>query len=148
MTAFSPLQHDGVIMGRKASQITSLPIVYSTVYSGADQRKHQSSASLAFVRGPVNSPHKWPATRKMFSFDDVIMTKNLLKLGHGWVNDISPFCDDVYSCPAPKDGLAKEPLKLAPLCCMLVEFSAKRTEVTFIWKCNVVWCKMITSVKY
>ena len=60
-----------------ASQITSLTIVYSIVYSDADQRKHQSSASLAFVRrihrGPVNSPHKWPVTRKMFSFDDVIM---------------------------------------------------------------------------
>ena len=40
-----------VIMGTIASQITSLTIVYSTVYSGADQRKHQSSASLAFVRG-------------------------------------------------------------------------------------------------
>ena len=64
-------------MGEIASQITSLDIVYSTVYSGADQSKHQSSASLAFVwgihRGPVNSPHKWPATRKMFPFDDVIM---------------------------------------------------------------------------
>ena len=35
-------------MGVMASQITSLTIVYSTVYSGADQRKHQSSASLAF----------------------------------------------------------------------------------------------------
>ena len=47
------------------------------VCSCADQRKHQSSASLAFVRGilrwPVNSPHKWPVTRKMFPFDDVIM---------------------------------------------------------------------------
>ena len=62
-----------------ASQITSLTIVYSTVYSDADQRKHQSSASLAFVwgihRGPVNSPHKWPVTRKMFPFDDVIMKR-------------------------------------------------------------------------
>ena len=47
------------------------------VNSDADQRKHQSSAWLAFVRGihrgPVNSPHKWPATRKIFPFDDVIM---------------------------------------------------------------------------
>ena len=47
--------------------------VYSTVYSGADQRKHQSSASLAFVRGihrwPVNSLHKGPVTRKVFQFD-------------------------------------------------------------------------------
>ena len=65
------------IMGTVASQITSLTIVYTTVNSDADQSKHQSSASLAFVwgihRGPVNSPHKWPVTRKMFPFDDVIM---------------------------------------------------------------------------
>ena len=64
-------------MGAMASQITSLTIVYSTVYSDADQRKHQSSALLAFVwgihRGPMNSPHKWPVTRKMSPFDDVIM---------------------------------------------------------------------------
>ena len=65
-------------MGAIASQITSLTIVYSTVYSDADQRKHQSSASLAFVwgihRGPVNSPHKWPVTRRMFPFDDAIVS--------------------------------------------------------------------------
>ena len=64
-------------MSGMTSQITSLRIVYSTVYPGADQRKHQSPASLAFVRGihrgPVNSPHKWPVTRKLFPFDDVIM---------------------------------------------------------------------------
>ena len=64
-------------MSTMASQITSITIVYSAVYSGTDQRKHQSSASLAFVRGihrgPVNSPHKWPVMRKMFPFDDVIM---------------------------------------------------------------------------
>ena len=69
--------YNEVIMGAMASQITSLTIVYSTVYSGTDERKHQSSASLAFVRGihrwPVNSPHKWPVTRKMLPFDDVIM---------------------------------------------------------------------------
>ena len=51
-----------VIMSAMSSQITSPTSVYSTVYSGVDQRKHQSSASLAFVRGihrwPVNSPHK------------------------------------------------------------------------------------------
>ena len=64
-------------MSVMASQITSLTIVYSTVYSGTDHRKHQSSASLAFVGGihrwPVNSPHKGPVTRKMFPFDDLIM---------------------------------------------------------------------------
>ena len=75
-----PLLHynDGT-MDAIASQITSITIVYSTVYSDADQRKHQSSASLAFVRGihrwPVNSPHKWPVTRKMFPIDDVIMAR-------------------------------------------------------------------------
>ena len=42
-----------------ASQITRLAIVYSAVYSGADQRKYQISASL------------WPVMRKMFPFDDV-----------------------------------------------------------------------------
>ena len=72
------VNHDSdVIMGVMASQITSLTIVYSTVYSGADQRKHQSFATLAFVRGihrwPGNSPHKWPVTRKMFPFDDGII---------------------------------------------------------------------------
>ena len=69
--------YDDVIMTAIASQITSLIIVFSSIYSGADQSKHQSSASLAFVRGIhrglVNSPHKWPVTRKMFAFDDVIM---------------------------------------------------------------------------
>ena len=68
-------------MGTVATQITRLTIIYSTVYSGADQRKHQCSASLAFVRGihrgPVNSLHKWPVTRKMFPFDDVIMVPDL-----------------------------------------------------------------------
>ena len=71
------LHYNDVIMSSTASQITSLTIVYSTVYSGADQRKHQSSASLAFVRGihrsPVNCPHKGPVKRKMLPFDDVIM---------------------------------------------------------------------------
>ena len=74
------MHYNDVIMGVIASQITSLAIVYSIVYSDADQRKHQCSASLAFVwginRGPVNSPHKWPVTREMFPFDDVIMCWN------------------------------------------------------------------------
>ena len=66
-------------MGAMASQITSLTTVNSTVYSGADQRKDQSPASLAFVweilHSPVNSPHKGPVTRKMFPFDYVIMVR-------------------------------------------------------------------------
>ena len=78
-TTINMPHYSDVIMTTIASKITSLGIVYSTVYSGADQSKHQSSASLVFVRaihrGPVNSPHKGPVTRKMFPFDDVIMQK-------------------------------------------------------------------------
>ena len=51
---------------RDGISITNLTIVHSIVYSGADKRKYQSSASLALVRGihrwPVNSPHKGPVT--------------------------------------------------------------------------------------
>ena len=69
--------YNDVIMGAMASQVTSLTGIYSAVYSGENPRKHQSFAPLAFVLGihrwPVNSLHKWPATRKMFPFDDVIM---------------------------------------------------------------------------
>ena len=68
--------YSDVIVNAMASQIIGVAIVYWTFCSGADERKHQSSASLAFVRGihrsPVNSPHKRPVTRNMFPFDDVI----------------------------------------------------------------------------
>ena len=77
------LHFSDVIMGAMASQITFLTIVYSIGYSGADQRKHQSPASQAFVRRihrwPVNSLQKWPVPRKMFPFDDVIMDLAPLK---------------------------------------------------------------------
>ena len=67
-----------------ASQITSISTVCSTICSGADQWKHQSSASLVFVRGihrwPLGSPHKGPVTRKMLPFDDVIMPLILLRI--------------------------------------------------------------------
>ena len=48
---FSQIHYNEVIMTTMASQITSLTVVYSTVYSDADPRKHRSSASLAFVWG-------------------------------------------------------------------------------------------------
>ena len=75
--SFSGKHYSNGIMGVMASQITSLKIVYSN----ADQRKHQSSASLAFVRGIhwwlVNSPHKGPVTWKMFPFDHIILRLHL-----------------------------------------------------------------------
>ena len=69
-----------------ASQITGVSIIYSTVYSGTDQRKRQNYASLAFVTGI----HRWrwiprakgPVTRKMFPFDDVIMLATLSQWTH------------------------------------------------------------------
>ena len=73
----SKLNYNDVTMGAIASQITSLTIVHSIFFSDADRRKHQRSASLAFMRGfhrsPVHFPQNWPITRKRFSFDDVIM---------------------------------------------------------------------------
>ena len=69
-----------------------------------DKKKHQSSASLAFVRGihrgPVNSPHKWPVTRKMLPFDDVIICSDyglssvylqaIILINDGWLTLIRP----------------------------------------------------------
>ena len=70
------IHYSDVIMGAMTSQTARLTIVFSTIYSGADQRRHQSSTSLAFVqeihRSPVNSPNKGPVTWKIFPFDDVI----------------------------------------------------------------------------
>ena len=69
-TQWRSFHYSDVIMGTMASQITGVSIFYSSVCSGADHRKHQSSVSLVFLRGihrwPVNYLHKWPVTRKMF----------------------------------------------------------------------------------
>ena len=87
MTMGKIIHYNDVIMISMASQITSVSIVYSTVCSRADQRNHQSSAKLAFVREnhrwPVTSPYKEPVTRKIFPFDDVIM---LISITHQYVN--------------------------------------------------------------
>ena len=98
------IHYDDVTMSAIASQITSLTIVYSIVYSDADQSKHQSSASLAFVwgihRGPVNSPHKWPVTRKMLPFDDVIMWgpdgNNITSIGKWWPRSWTGFYIKIF----------------------------------------------------
>ena len=87
-TYFSVTHYSDVIMRAMASQIIGVSIVFSTVCSGPDQRKHQTPAWLAFVRGiqqwQVNSPHKEPVTRKMFPFDDVIMSEAFTK---AWVTE-------------------------------------------------------------
>ena len=85
-----------------AFQIIGVSFNYLTVVSEADQRKHQSSGSLAFVQGihrwPVNSPHKRPVTRKMFPFDDVMSTDtdhSMVPLFHLWVF-LSAYCTRVH----------------------------------------------------
>ena len=86
--------YSDVIMSTMAHQITSLTIVYSTVYSGTFRRKHQISAPLTFVRvihrWPENSPRKGSVTRKMFPYDDVIMRWSGSNEGYDntykWVN--------------------------------------------------------------
>ena len=69
--------YNDVLMSVMAYQITGILIVCSTICSGTDHRKYQSSRSLTFVRGihqwPVDSLHKGPVMQKMFLVDDVIM---------------------------------------------------------------------------
>ena len=81
-----------VIMGAMGSQFTSLTIVHSTVYSGVDQRKHQSSASLAFlweITGDRWIPAQMASNAEMFPFDDVIMYFSMLKISavRHWTTD-------------------------------------------------------------
>ena len=116
--------YNDVIMGAIASQITSLATVYSTVYSGAYQRKLQSSASLAFLlgihRGRVNSPHKWPVTRKLFPFYDVIMSPNKWAFDsgiHRWpVMQKAFHCLDVIMFKLDSTGITRIPCKLYCIC--------------------------------
>ena len=100
----SIVHYNDVIMSAMASQITSLTIVYSTVYSDANQRKHQSSASLAFCggihRSPVNSPYKGPVTPKRFPFDGVIMFISFLRRPTGTVMTQFGFCTLIFRGPA------------------------------------------------
>ena len=82
------LHYNDVILSAMASQITSLTIVYSTVYSGADQRNIRVPRYWPFVQGihrlPVISLHKWPVTWKMVPFDDVTISSSsgLFQLQH------------------------------------------------------------------
>ena len=103
--------YDDVTMSAMAFQITSLTIVYSTVYSDPDQRKHQSSASLAFVRGshrwPAKSPHNGPVTQKMLPLDDDGFPSQRARNAecvsmswrhHDWVGWGNDDCGVVFAC--------------------------------------------------
>ena len=160
----TPIYYNDVIIGSMASQITSLIIVNSTVYSGTDERKHQSSASLAFVWGihgwPVNSPHKWPVKRKMFPFDDVIMVTINARITGGiciktswhrkafhfavplWVESSmwihGPLVDSPYKWPVMSSCAISLLLTVEQsVCCQWYE-----KVMTFIWRhYNVFWQK-------
>ena len=84
------LHYGDVIMSAMASQITGVSIVCLTICSGADQRQHQSSASLFFlwIRWPVDSPHKGPTTWKMSPFDVVNKYTTLFMWENDSINNI------------------------------------------------------------
>ena len=119
-------------MSPLASQITCVSSVYSTVCSGEYQRKHQSSASPAFVRGihrsPVNSPHIGPVTQQMsWRHNDVIMQSSFAKLhplfsAHGQLWPI--FSNGVTSPRSPKRNVT------------LKECSLNATEVVILTSCG------------
>ena len=128
--------HSDVIMSAIASQITGVSIVCSTVCSGADQRKHQSSASLTFVRGihrwPVDSPHKGPVTQKMFPFNDAIIfdaffvvnvNKSMNKQS-SWIRDLRP-----------QEAIATRLITLA-----------HRYQIILLAKCLYLFCKFCVLI--
>ena len=82
--------YSDVTVSAMTSRITNISPVCLTVCPGAHQRKHQSSASLAFVRGihhwPADSTRKEPVTWNMFPFDDVIMCCPPLSAKKGALN--------------------------------------------------------------
>ena len=129
--------YDDVIMGTMASQITSLTMVYLTVYSGENQWKHQSSASLAFVRGIhrwlVNSPHKWASNAENISIwwrhhEYCPIFKNAISRGN-WSH-----CTNIHKYSQS----TQEAILLASACCTCVvsyecrnAFSVKCNEVSY-----------------
>ena len=141
-------------MSTIASEIISLTIVYSTIYSGADQSKHQSSASLAFVwrihRGPLNSPHKWPVTRKKFPFDDVIMEilligpleTNFSQIPIGIIHFHSRKC--IWKCRLENGGHLSDDLVTEPEFDEPTGFSGNHKKNTLylfqLWFAIVFWC--------
>ena len=96
--------YDDVIMGTIASHITSLTSVYSTVYSGADQSKHQSSASLAFVWG-IHRDRWIPRTKgqlrgKCFHLMTSSCCTNIFQ---GRLTDTGLIISPTHACPSASE---------------------------------------------
>ena len=98
-TKLSWFHYSDVITSTMASQITSLTIVYSIVYSGADQKKIKAPRHWSLCREFTSdlwlSPHRGPVTWQMFPFDDVIMLKKRKEkklVNRGWMKSFSSSC--------------------------------------------------------
>ena len=91
------LHYNDVIMSAMASQITSLAIVYPTIYTGADKKKTSKLrvTGLSAGNSPVTGkfPAQWPATLKIFPFDDVIMCYHQWSL---WWNAVTQHADWIF----------------------------------------------------
>ena len=129
----SSWHYSDFIMSVMTSQITRVSIFYSTVCSGTDKKNHQSSTSLAFVRGihrwPVNSLHKGPVMRKMFPFDDImhkcdffVISNWLSQLGCIHMSSIMQQLKSLWRSYAKLDQRICSSLVLAMVCCL---FGAK-----------------------
>ena len=124
--------YNDVILSAMASQITSLMTVYSSVYS-ADQRKQQSSASLAFVGGihrwPVNSPHKWMAS---YAVNVSIWWRHHV-FGNNFVNNVFTVFLDV--------GISRPSTVTIPISWSMQVFSVPRPSAAtmlILWS-DVAW---------
>ena len=136
----SHIHYNDAIMGAIASQITCPAIVYSIVYSDADQRKHPSPASLALCE----SPHKWPVTRKMFPFNDVIVVfecniiwKTLLRLSNFNTEMVYAFESVIYG--TNRNRLLRTTMSSC-ICTQLSAMSMTQTPARcncVIWECDM-----------
>ena len=112
-------------------------LVCSTVGPGADQKKHQSSASLAFVRGiqlwPANSPHKGPVTLKMFPFDYIIILPRYIESVLYWSGDgiLGKHDDSAVMISPGRVGISCAKFCRTKLC-----ISREPVFLIIIWKLN------------
>ena len=118
-------------------------IIRAMICSGAYKRKHQSSASLAFVRRihrlPVDSPPKGPATRKMFPLDDVIMITARVRWGV-----FQEVCTQFALCCAWL-GLIMSFLAMSRTACQRNRTSVQRIGLVLgVWVCSGDWTGKIT----
>ena len=148
------IHYNYVIMSLMVFQITSLTIVYSIVYSSVFQRKHQSSAPLAFEwgihRSPVNSPHKWQVTRKYFH----LMTSSwefwvYVACVAGWERCMmTSWHGNAFSITG---AFWKSPRRLVVLCQRLVKLLSKEFSCLWFhmprhpWDFTVLWINVFTG---